>query len=85
MIQASMTAWSANVAMSLTLETGLNGTSAPTAEGVVLGEMYKNSGKWYNLIVQVAAGRTIKYTAELRHRHESRYLSADGVSFGVAV
>ena len=60
-------------------------TTAPTADGAALGEMYKNAGKWYNLTVQVAAGRIIKYTAELRHRHESRYLSADGVSFGVAV
>ena len=59
--------------------------SARDAEGAVLGEMYKNAGKWYNLTVQVAAGRTIKYTALLRHRCESRYLSADGVSFGVAV
>lgn len=39
----------------------------------------KSAGKWYNLTVQVAAGQTIKYTAELRHRHESRYLSAGGV------
>ena len=59
--------------------------TAQTAVGVVLAEMYKNAGKWYNLAVQVAAGQTIKYTAELRHRHESRYLSAGGVSFGVAV
>lgn len=55
------------------------GTIAPTADGAVLGEMYKNAGKWYNLTVQVAAGRIIKYTAELRHRHGSRYLSAGGV------
>jgi hypothetical protein len=34
-----------------------------------MGEMYKTAGKWYNLTVQVAAGRTIKYTSELRHRH----------------
>ena len=26
-------------------------------------ERIKNAGKWYNLTVQVAAGRTIKYTA----------------------
>jgi len=51
----------------------------------MLGKRDKIAGKWYNLTVQVAAGRTIKYTAELRHRCESRYLSADGVSFGVAV
>jgi hypothetical protein len=31
--------------------------------------MYKNAGKWYNLTVQVAAERTIKYTSKLRHRH----------------
>lgn len=47
--------------------------------------MYKYAGKWYNLVVQVAAEQTIRYTADLRHRHESRYLSAGGVSFGVAV
>lgn len=42
-------------------------------------ERVKTAGKWYNFVVQVAAGQTIKYTAELRHRHESRYLSAGGV------
>ena len=58
---------------------------AQTAGVAVSGEMYKTAGKWYNLVVQVAAGQIIKYTAELRRRCESRYLSAGGVSFGVAV
>lgn len=39
-------------------------TTAPTADGAVLGEMYKDAGKWYNLAVQVAAGRTSSYTVK---------------------
>lgn len=30
----------------------------------MMGDRDKIAGKWYNLTVQVAAGRTIKYTVE---------------------